>query len=107
MLGLLGDFDSAVSPAAGAPMAFSIMRDLIRLDAPHLENPGALRRLFQQVEDGVGSVGGPQHSEWVRGEIWIQDHPGGGLGGRRYALATFRPPARPVVGAQNLNGISP
>lgn len=50
---LLGDFDSADQSAAGAPMAFSIMRDLIRLDAPHLENPGALRRLIQQIEDGA------------------------------------------------------
>ena len=48
---LLGDFESADESAAGAPMAFSIMRDLIRLGAPNLENPGALRRLFQQIED--------------------------------------------------------
>jgi hypothetical protein len=50
---LLGDFESADESAAGAPMAFSIMRDLIRLGAPHLENPGALRRLIQQTEDGT------------------------------------------------------
>ena len=48
---LLGDFESADESAAGAPMAFSIMRDLIRLSAPDLENPGALRRLIQQTED--------------------------------------------------------
>jgi len=48
---LLGDFESADESTAGAQMAFSIMRDLIRLDAPHLENPGALRRLFQQIEN--------------------------------------------------------
>jgi hypothetical protein len=29
------------------------MRDLIRLRAPHLENPGALRRLIQEIEDGA------------------------------------------------------
>jgi hypothetical protein len=50
---LLGDFESADESAAGAPMAFSIMRDLIQLGAPHLENPGALRRLIQQIEDGA------------------------------------------------------
>jgi hypothetical protein len=50
---LLGDFESADESAAGAPMAFAIMRDLIRLGAPHLENPGALRRLIQQIEDGA------------------------------------------------------
>ena len=50
---LLGDFESADESAAGAPMAFSIMRDLIRLGAPHLENPGALRRLIQEIEDGA------------------------------------------------------
>ena len=50
---LLGDFKSADKSAAGAPMAFSIMRDLIRLGAPHLENPGALRRLIQEIEDGA------------------------------------------------------
>ena len=50
---LLGDFDSADQSTAGAPMAFSIMRDLIRLGAPHLENPGALRRLIQEIEDGA------------------------------------------------------
>ena len=50
---LLGDFESADKSAAGAPMAFSIMRDLIRLGAPHLENPGALRRLIQEIEDGA------------------------------------------------------
>jgi hypothetical protein len=50
---LLGDFESADQSAAGAPMAYSIMRDLIRLRAPHLENPGALRRLIQEIEDGA------------------------------------------------------
>jgi hypothetical protein len=50
---LLGDFESADESAAGAPMAFAIMRDLIRLGAPHLENPGALRRLIQEIEDGA------------------------------------------------------
>jgi len=50
---LLGDFDSADQSAAGAPMAFSIMRDLIRLGAPLLENPAALQRLLQQIEDGA------------------------------------------------------
>jgi hypothetical protein len=51
---LLGDFDSADRSAAGAPMAFSIMRDLIRLHAPHLEDPGALQRLLREIENGGG-----------------------------------------------------
>src|SRR5262245_62402870 len=38
---LLGDFDSADQSASGARMAFSMMRDLIRLHASHLENTGA------------------------------------------------------------------
>ena len=52
---LLGDFESADESAAGAPMAFSIMRDLIRLAAPHLENPGALKRLVEEIKDAVGN----------------------------------------------------
>jgi hypothetical protein len=52
---LLGDFESADESAAGAPMAFSIMRDLIRLGAPHLENPGALKRLVEEIKDAVGN----------------------------------------------------
>ena len=50
---LLGDFDSADQSASGARMAFSMMRDLIRLHAPHLENPGALQRLVKEIEEGA------------------------------------------------------
>jgi hypothetical protein len=50
---LLGDFDSANQSASGARMAFSMMRDLIRLHAPHLENPGALQRLVKEIEEGA------------------------------------------------------
>jgi len=42
---LLGDFESVDASATGARMAFSIMRDLIRMYAPHLEQPGAVERL--------------------------------------------------------------
>jgi hypothetical protein len=34
-------------------MALSMMRDLIRLHAPHLENPGALQRLVKEIEEGA------------------------------------------------------
>ena len=43
---LLGDFESVDASATGARMAFSIMRDLIRMHAPHLEQPGAVERLI-------------------------------------------------------------
>jgi hypothetical protein len=54
--GMLGDFDAADDSAAGARMAFSIMRDLIRLSAPHLENPGAIRRLIEETEDASPGI---------------------------------------------------
>ena len=50
---LLGDFDSADQSASGARVTFSMMRDLIRLHAPHLENPGALQRLVKEIEEGA------------------------------------------------------
>jgi hypothetical protein len=50
---LLGDFDSADQSADGARMAFSITRDLIRLHAPHLERPGALKKLVREIEEGA------------------------------------------------------
>jgi len=50
---LLGDFDSADQSASGARMAFSIMRDLIRLHAPHLERPGALKKLVEEIVEGA------------------------------------------------------
>jgi hypothetical protein len=43
---LLGDFESVDASATGARMAFSIMRDLIRIHAPRLEQPGAVERLI-------------------------------------------------------------
>jgi hypothetical protein len=51
---LLGDFEAADDSAAGAPMAFSIMRDLIRIHAPDLERPGAVRMLVAEIEKGAG-----------------------------------------------------
>jgi hypothetical protein len=52
---LLGDFESADKSAAGAQMAFAIMRDLIRLRHPHLEKPGAVKRLVEEIEVGAKS----------------------------------------------------
>jgi len=52
---MIGDFESADESAAGAQMAFSIMRDLIRLRFPHLENPGAVKRLFEEIEESAKS----------------------------------------------------
>lgn len=55
MLDPLGDFESADKSAAGAQMAFGIMRDLIRLRHPHLEKPGAVKRLVEEIEVGAKS----------------------------------------------------
>lgn len=49
---LLGDFESVDDSATGARMAFSIMRDLIRIHAPHLERPGALKSLLSEINRG-------------------------------------------------------
>jgi hypothetical protein len=49
--GLLGDLD------AGQPnsnMALSIIRDLIRLHEPSLEQPGAVQRLVEEIEQNAG-----------------------------------------------------
>src|SRR5262245_24234487 len=46
---LLGDFESMDASATGARMAFSIMRDLIRIHAPRLEHPGAVARLIRDA----------------------------------------------------------
>jgi hypothetical protein len=51
---LLGDFESVDNSAAGARMAFSIMRDLIRIHAPHLERRGALKRLLVETKGEIG-----------------------------------------------------
>ena|SRR5690349_3771661 len=51
---LLGDFESVDDSATGARMAFSIMRDLIRIHAPHLEHPNALKKLLREIGQGTG-----------------------------------------------------
>jgi len=51
---LLGDFEAVDASATGARMAFSIMRDLIRMHAPHLEHPGALKTLLREINREVG-----------------------------------------------------
>src|SRR5262245_18600187 len=50
---LLGDFESVDNSATGARMAFSIMRDLIRIHAPQLEQPDALKHLLMETKGGV------------------------------------------------------
>ena len=42
----LGDLEAVEGASMSVQMAISIVRDLIRAFDPHLENPGALRRLL-------------------------------------------------------------
>ena len=44
---LLGDFDHIEAPSTRHAMALSIVRDLIRLYDPSLEDPGAVQRLVE------------------------------------------------------------
>jgi hypothetical protein len=46
--GLLGDLDPANEGTMKGKLAISIVRNLIRLNAPDLEKPGALQRLVQE-----------------------------------------------------------
>lgn len=46
---LLGDLDPSNEPTTDKRMALSIIRDLIRLDAPHLEKPGSLAKLVAEA----------------------------------------------------------
>jgi len=50
---LLGDLDPVDNSSLDKSMALSIVRDLIRLQHPHLEHPGALRKL---VEDATNDA---------------------------------------------------
>jgi len=52
---LLGDLDSNEDATFDKSMALSIVRDLIRLYDPQLENPGALRKLVKEIEDNASS----------------------------------------------------
>ena len=47
---LLGDLDSSEGAPANERMMLSIVRDLIRLCDPRLEQPGALTRLVDEIE---------------------------------------------------------
>ena len=49
----LGDLDPANGSTDGREIALSIVRDLIRLYDPHLERPGALTALVQEIEQGA------------------------------------------------------
>jgi hypothetical protein len=46
----LGDLDPSIEPTTDKRMAISIIRDLIRVHAPHLERPGALKKLVPDIE---------------------------------------------------------
>jgi len=46
----LGDLDPANGSTDGREIALSIVRDLIRLYDQHLEHPGALTALVQEIE---------------------------------------------------------
>jgi len=46
----LGDLDYSAGWSDGGDMAWSIIRDLIRLYDPHLEHPGAMTRLVEKIE---------------------------------------------------------
>jgi hypothetical protein len=49
--GLLGDLDAGQS---NSNIAVSIIRDLIRLHEPSLEQPGAIQRLVEEIEQNAG-----------------------------------------------------
>jgi hypothetical protein len=48
----LGDLDPASGSTTDERMALSIIRDLIRLFDPKLEQPGALQKIFADFEQG-------------------------------------------------------
>jgi hypothetical protein len=50
---LLGDLDPIDDSTLDKSMALSIVRDLIRLQHPHLEHPGAMRKLVEGATNGV------------------------------------------------------
>lgn len=52
---LLGDLDSADQTTTDKRMAVSLVRDLIRLCDPGLERSGALKKLVEDIESGVGN----------------------------------------------------
>lgn len=53
---VLGDFDPLNQPTTDRRMAMSIIRDLIRIHAPHLEQPGALERLVAEATGGTAQA---------------------------------------------------
>jgi len=51
---LLGDMNTPCSAAGHERMAYSILRDLIRMHRPELEKPGALTNLVKEIENSSG-----------------------------------------------------
>ena len=49
----LGDLDAGEQCTAEDQVALSMIRDLIRLYHPHLERPGALRKLVEDIEQNA------------------------------------------------------
>ena len=49
----LGDLDAGEQCTAEDRVALSMIRDLIRLYHPHLERPGALRKLVEDIEQNA------------------------------------------------------
>ena len=49
----LGDLDGDEQSTTDDRIALSIIRDLIRLYHPHLERPGALRKLVEDIEQNA------------------------------------------------------
>lgn len=52
---LLGDFSAADRSTTDKRMAFSIVRDLIRLYDPGLEQPDAIKKLVEDIEYGASN----------------------------------------------------
>jgi len=52
--GRLGDLDDSEHCPADERIALSMTRDLIRLYHPHLERPGALTKLVEDIERDAG-----------------------------------------------------
>jgi hypothetical protein len=52
---LLGDLDASERCSTAERVGLSIMRDLIRLYRPSLEQPGALTKLVKEIEDNAAA----------------------------------------------------
>jgi len=63
--GRLGDLNPTKDMNPADRMALSIIRDLIRLHNPSLENPGALTRLLKEIEENA-SQSPAQSDNWAQ-----------------------------------------